>query len=142
MAFAPDGTLWAGSYPHGLFAIDARTGTVRAHYGDAEFGNSWIFGVAVDTAGQVWVSTFAGLFRSAGQGSRLRFERQEPPGSESREGFRRCFVDHRGRVWAPGDRGLAHFDHGKWRRFALQDGLKHLRIETLTEAPDGTSWLA
>ena len=142
LAFGPGELLWAGSYPHGLFAINRRTGAIQAHYGEAEFGTAWIFGVAAEPSGRLWVSTFRGLFRSTGAGSKVQFERIEPPGGTARETFRPCFVDRRGRVWAPGDLGLAVFDHGSWRRYTPREGLKHWRVETVAEAPDGAIWVA
>jgi signal transduction histidine kinase/CheY-like chemotaxis protein/ligand-binding sensor domain-containing protein len=142
LAFTPGGTLWAGSYPHGLFEIDVKTGAVLAHYGDETFGNSWIFGLLTDRTGTLWVSTFRGLFRSAGKGRAAHFEPVLPPETTSRETFEQCFEDRRGRIWAPGNAGLALFDHGAWRRFTTKDGLQPSRLQALTEAPDGALWAA
>src|ERR1035438_4373787 len=137
LAFTPGGTLWAGSYPHGLFRIDAKSGAVQAQYGNPEFGTPWIFGLLADRSGALWVSTFRGLFRSVGKGRGLHFERQVLPQDSPRESFEQCLQDRRGRIWAPGALGLGVLDRGQWRRVTPRDGLKSAHIGAMAEAPDG-----
>ena len=142
LAFGPNDTVWAGSYPHGLFEIDARSGIVRKQYGEAEFGTPWIFGVATDPSGRLWVSTFRGLFRSASSGGKTHFERQEPPKTNPKESFRQALFDRRGRLWVGGDYGLAMYDRGTWRRYTALDGLKDARPGILAEGPDGAIYMS
>jgi signal transduction histidine kinase/CheY-like chemotaxis protein/ligand-binding sensor domain-containing protein len=142
LAFGPAGTIWVGSHPHGLFEVDAATGVVRAHYGELELGTKWVSGLMTDREGHLWVSTFQGVFRATGSGRNVRFERQTPPEGEGRESFYQCLQDRQGRIWAPGNHGLALLDHGKWRRFSAADGLKNLAFSALAEGPDGAIWAA
>lgn len=135
------GTIWVSSYPHGLFEVDARTGTVRAHYGSREFGTSWVLGVLADHEGHLWVSTFKGLFRSTGSGKQIRFEIQPAP-LTAEEGFQQAIEDGRGRIWAPGRSGLAVLDGGKWTRITRADGMKQASVGTVAEAPDGAIWVS
>ena len=140
LAFGSAGTAWVGSRGHGLYEIDTRAGTVRAHYSEKEFGTPSIFGVLMDPEGRLWVSTYRGLFRSERIGSALHFERQSPPQTTEREAFSQPYLDRRGRIWAPGTHGLILFDHGRWRRFGPSDGMRKLLVVALTEGPDGSFW--
>jgi signal transduction histidine kinase/CheY-like chemotaxis protein/ligand-binding sensor domain-containing protein len=142
LAFGSPGTIWVGSHPHGLFEVDGLKGEVRAHYSEPELGTKWISGLMTDREGHLWVSTFQGIFRATGSGRNVHFERQAPPGSDSRESFYQCLQDRQGRIWAPGSRGLALFDLGKWRRFYAAEGIKSLVFTALAEAPDGAIWAA
>src|SRR5579872_2895485 len=140
MAIAPNGTIWVGMHPHGLFEIDSVQGIVKSHYGEAELGTSWVSGLLMDRENHLWVSTYKGLFRTTGSGGNLHFERQALPGGDGREGFYKCIEDRAGRIWAPGAHGLAMFDHGKWRRLGTADGMKNAPVRIVAEAPDGAIW--
>ncbi|HLJ48723.1 MAG TPA: two-component regulator propeller domain-containing protein [Bryobacteraceae bacterium] len=142
IAVGSGGTMWVGSHPNGLFEVDTRSGTVRRHFGAAELGSSNVVGVALDTEGSLWVSTFRGLLRSVGKGREISFERQTPPGAKPGESYYQCLVDRRGRVWAPGAYGLYMYDHGVWRRFTAKDGLQASPVTSVAEAPDGSMWIA
>jgi signal transduction histidine kinase/CheY-like chemotaxis protein len=142
IAFGSSGTIWVGSHPHGLIEVDAVKGVVRARYGEPDLGTKWVSGLLTDREGRLWVSTFQGIFRATGSGRNVRFERQIPTGGDGRESFFGCIQDRKGRIWAPGSRGLALFDHGEWRRFSGADGFKNLQFSALAEAPDGALWAA
>ena len=139
-AFGKHDTIWAGSYPHGLYHVDVRTGAVRRWQGPG-LPNTWIAGLMSDREGRLWVSTYVGLFRSSGEGAAMRFEKQSPPGPEGTETFYQCLQDRSGRIWAPGSNGLAMLDHGRWRRFTRRDGFE-APIHSMAEGPDGSIWVA
>jgi len=135
------GTLWVACYPKGLFELDIASGAVHQWGAESGLTSSWVLGAAMDQESSLWVSTGQGLFRSTGQGRTMRFEMQQPLGSAGNESFYPSLVDSRGRVWAPGSAGLALFDHGRWRRITMKDGMLRSAPGALAEAPDGSIWV-
>jgi signal transduction histidine kinase/CheY-like chemotaxis protein/ligand-binding sensor domain-containing protein len=144
LAFGPGRTIWVGSYPHGLFAVDLPSGRIRGHWGEKEFGTAWIGSLLIDRSGRLWVSCYRGLFRTtAPAGDRIpRFERQVLPEGYANESVRRVFEDSKGRIWAAGSAGLALFQNRAWRRFGERDGVRRITANAVAEAPDGTLWIA
>jgi signal transduction histidine kinase/ligand-binding sensor domain-containing protein/CheY-like chemotaxis protein len=60
---ASDGTIWVGTYHHGLFALDPK-GQVVTHYTEAQgLPGHVIFGILEDQQGRIWISTDHGLAR-------------------------------------------------------------------------------
>src|SRR5579863_8302864 len=144
LAANPDGTLWIGGEPGGLRQLNPRTGQIRVVEPADGLPTGAVRSVMVDRAGRVWVSSQAGLFRSAAPlafGALPRFERQLPPGTRPGEAFLNTIEDRRGRIWAAGDFGLARLAGDKWTRFTTADGLKSDMIAHLAEDPDGALWI-
>jgi signal transduction histidine kinase/CheY-like chemotaxis protein/streptogramin lyase len=153
LAANQDGTLWIGGEPGGLRQLNPRTGQVRVIEPADGLPAGAIRSVMVDRAGRVWVSSQAGLFRSATpvsfgtpRGALLRFERQLPPGTRPGEAFLNTIEDRQGRVWAAGDFGLARLAGDRlagdqWTRFTTADGLKSNMVAHLAEDPDGALWI-
>ena len=148
LAANPDGTLWIGGEPGGLRQLNPRTGQARVIEPADGLPAGAIRSVMVDRAGRVWVSSQAGLFRSATplsfgtpHGALLRFERQLPPRTRPGEAFLNTIEDRRGRIWAAGDFGLARLAGDQWTRFTTADGLKSDMIAHLAEDPDGALWI-
>jgi signal transduction histidine kinase/CheY-like chemotaxis protein len=141
LASGGSGTLWVGSYPNGLYQVNTRSGRVVARFGEAEFGTSWVSGVAPDGEGGVWAATFRGLFRVRRLDGQIRVERGLPAGGDKPEVFYSCFRDRRGRVWGAGKHGLAVLLDGRWKRIGTKEGLL-FRPRTAAEAPDGSLWVA
>jgi diguanylate cyclase (GGDEF)-like protein len=143
LALAPDGTMVAGLAPGGVarFSPDQR-GQVRIFGPAAGLLDDTVLGVMFDREQHLWVSTRSGLYRAhPGTGWR-RFERQTPPGSPARETFHECSLDAQGRVWAPGSRGVAVYDRGRWRRLTTADGLLANGVRKPALDRDGSVWLA
>jgi signal transduction histidine kinase/ActR/RegA family two-component response regulator/streptogramin lyase len=140
LASAPDGTLWIGTDPGGLLALDRKSGTVRKFGAAQGLTSDRVRHVGIDHEGRVWVATYAGLFRSA-TGHPNRFEQLRPPGTDAAEMFHMTFMDPNGKVWVAGDRGLLRNDHDQWRRFTKNDGLLYDKIAQVVRDPDGSLWV-
>ncbi len=84
-----------------------------------------IFRLRFDRAGTLWVATDSGgLLRGRGQGNHWTFVPEPLPGGTPKESIMDLHEDGDGRLWAPGDQGLALREGGRWRRFTRSDGLR------------------
>ena len=84
-----------------------------------------IFRLKLDLQGVLWAATDgAGLFKAPSAKGSLKFERVELPQGTPTEYISDVHQDAAGRIWAPGERGLAMLENGLWRRFTSKDGLK------------------
>ncbi len=138
LAEGPDGTLWIGTDPGGLLALNRKTGAVKK-FGEAQgLKNTRLRQVAVDHQGRVWAATYGGLYRSV---SGDRFEQLTPPGTDSTEMFHMTVADRHGAIWVAGDRGLLRYAGDSWRRFTTKDGLSYDKIAQVVEDPDGSLWI-
>jgi signal transduction histidine kinase/ligand-binding sensor domain-containing protein/CheY-like chemotaxis protein len=139
---SPDGAIWAGSTQGGVSRLDPLTGRVRSYrLGEVDEDNS-VTGLVLDSEQGLWVTTLGALFRSTPIDKAVKFERQIPPLSSSLEIFGQVLIDSRGTLWFAGSLGLLRLDHGQWTRFTAKDGLRSDGVDSLTEAPDGSIWLA
>src|SRR5487761_2049936 len=139
LAAAKDGTLWIGTDPGGLLALDRRAGSIRS-IGEAQgLANTRLRHVAVDRDGRVWAATYHGLFRSLP--GNTRFERLAPQGSDAMGIFHMIAPDPQGRVWVAGDSGLLLYDGNNWKRFTKKDGLADDKVAQVLEDPDGSVWV-
>lgn len=84
-----------------------------------------IFRLALDRDGILWAGTDgAGLFKAPLTKESLKFQRVELPQGSATEYISDVHQDAAGRIWVPGERGLAMRENGQWRRFTSKDGLK------------------
>jgi signal transduction histidine kinase/streptogramin lyase len=140
LAEAPDGTLWIGTDPGGVLALDRKTGAVKKIGVEQGLKNTRLRQVAVDREGRVWAATYGGLFRSMA-GKPDQFERLTPPKTDPAEMFHMTLADRHGTIWVAGDRGLLRYEGERWRRFTKQDGLSYDKIAQVIEDPDGSLWI-
>ncbi len=120
----PDGALYLGGGPE-VTRLDPRRGLRRFGSGEGVVTSGRIFRLAFDPQGALWVATDGGgLLKGTGRGDNWRFERQTIPEGTPTERFADLFVDGAGRLWAPGEKGLAMWDGQTWRRFTKKDGLR------------------
>jgi len=136
-----DGAMWVGSDPGGVSRLDPRTGAIRRYGVESGLINDRVLSMILDAEGRVWAGTRMGLYRSAGAGPALRFERQWLPATDDSERFYDLALDRQGRVWAAGSLGLVRYDNGRWTRFTTRDGLRSNYLGYLAEAPDGALWV-
>ena len=140
LAAGPDGTLWIGTDPNGLLAMNPKNGGVRK-IGEAQgLNNMKLRHVAVDHEGRVWAATYRGLYRGSGADN-SRFEQVIPAGTDMAEMFHMTLADREGRIWVAGDRGLSRYSGDRWRRFTKQDGLADDKIAQVVEDADGSFWI-
>jgi len=138
---APDGTMWVGADPDGLWVLNPKTGRVRK-IGEAQgLKNARVRHAAMDHDGRLWVATYAGLFRSVSAQKPDHFEQLAPPGTDASELFHMILVDRDGRVFVAGDRGLLLYSADRWRRFTKQDGLAYEKVAQVAEDSDRSLWI-
>ena len=142
LAISPDGAVWAGCLPGGVSRIDPVTGRVRTFGSAAGLVDDRVIALYIDSENRLWVSTGEGLFRSTSLGPNLRFERQVPPGTREHTMFFRFLGDRQGRVWVGSVNGLFRWEAGSWTRFSTADGLKANAITHVSQADDGSIWIA
>jgi signal transduction histidine kinase/AmiR/NasT family two-component response regulator len=101
-----------------------------------------VIALNLDRDNRLWVSTGEGLFRSTSLQPNLRFERQTPPGIPERTMYFRFLNDRQGRVWVTSGRGLFCWGAGQWTRYSTADGLRGNAVTHVSEAYDGSIWVA
>lgn len=138
----PDGTIWAGSAPGGVSHLDPHSGRVRVYRLGPSNEDNWVSGMMLDVDQRIWVTTLGALFRSTPLNGPIRFERQILPLSSADEVIAQAFLDSKGRRWFAGSAGLLLADQKGWKRFTTKDGLLTNRLDSITETPDGTIWIA
>ena len=74
LAASPDGSLWIGAEPGGLWRRDPAGHFEPMGTRDGLERES-VQNLAVDHENRVWVATRTGLFRSSQAGTEIRFER-------------------------------------------------------------------
>ena len=143
LAANPDGSLWIGGEPGGLWQLNPRTKQVRTLREANGLPIGGVRSVMVDRHGLVWVSANTGLFRSLGPvtyGGKAAFEQQFPPATRTDEKFLKTIEDSQGQIWAAGDLGLARWSEGVWTRYTKGDGLRSDGVAQLAEDVDGSIW--
>lgn len=121
-----DGDLYLAGVPgNEVLRCDLKRKALRRLELGPDVSAKRIFRLKLDLQGILWAATDgAGLFKAPpGKGS-LKFERVELPLGIPTEYISDVHLDAAGRLWVPGERGLARLEQGRWRRFTAQDGLK------------------
>lgn len=134
---AGDGSVWVGT--HGSGAARIENGKVDAGY------------LPVGNEGAAYVRTLfqrkdgsilmglsgAGVWRLQGHS----FYRYPSPQTLATSTAVSIFEDSRGRLWI-GSRGLFLENNGSWMHFDTRKGFPYHTVRFITEAPDGTLWMA
>jgi ligand-binding sensor domain-containing protein len=121
--------------------LDPRLGVATVYGRAAGIDDRWIMGVTVDAAGHVWAGARDGLYRSAGRGTGLRFERVSLPQEPWLNFVYATLIDRRGRLWVGSSAGVFRRQDGQWIRLTTRDGLLHNRVQYLSEGRDGALWV-
>lgn len=133
-----DGYLWLGTQA-GLYRFDGvRFVAVQGGKGRS-LSNLWIQDLCEDREHNLWIATDdAGLIRLQGRTASYLGRAEGLPSEHAR-----CLlVDRNGDLWVGTDNGLARFHHGKFVVYRTEQGLPGNEIRALSEAPDGTVWIA
>ena len=97
-----------------------------------------IFRLKLDLQGVLWAATDgAGLFKAPSAKGSLKFERVDLPQGIPTEYISDVHQDAAGRIWAPGERGLAMLENARWRRFTSKDGLKQDHVSYIRSTKSG-----
>jgi signal transduction histidine kinase/ligand-binding sensor domain-containing protein/ActR/RegA family two-component response regulator len=135
-----DRTWWVAQAPGGVFHLDPLTGTGERYGAESGLLNEWVYSLAADAVGRIWVGTGSGIYLGKQGSAGWRFERILLPG-ESTKLVLAILADSRGRVWVSTSAGLSLLEDGLWRHFKTADGLLNDNVTYLTEAPDHTIWI-
>ena len=134
--------------PGGRIHVGTAKGPFRQSTGDLfETMPSWPGGAVAALAA---LPGGGGLVASSRDGRRARVFRtegaawQELPGPAGfgKRPIRALAVDGTGRLWAPGEHGLALREAGRWRRFTHQDGLREDAVDFTRSLRNGDLLLA
>jgi len=153
---ASDGSLWAGSWGGGLFAVD-RSGETHEFTPETEpnLSDPVIYSFHEDRSGVIWVGTNGGglHFLSPRQGNfRAHYHDSERAGSLPRGRVTELFRDSRGTLWAGTyGGGLGRLDPGsdEWQVYRAESesgsaGTPRLAdniVNSITEDIDGSVWV-
>ncbi len=141
IAHSSDNSLWVGTGKDGLFRIDGVTG----HTDSVLFDGKPLYPpqVFVDRDGYVWTGDLGKLYRSATRtgGGTPKFVLQDVPGQGPDDHYYQFAQDPEGRVWISTTNGLLCFDHGRWTRLTILEGLLRNNVRPLTVGTDGTVWV-
>ncbi|HLJ85285.1 MAG TPA: response regulator [Candidatus Angelobacter sp.] len=145
VAIAPNGEIWAGASPGGIFRY-SREGKLIAKYGpNTGFDGEGVWWLLFDSANRIWAGTPTGLYESPAPDKNLKihFERiKTTPDSDPKEQVRQVIEDGHGNLWLAGAEGLARFDGKEWKRYRTDDGLISKSVYSVAEAADGAIWIA
>lgn len=137
-----DGNLYLAGVPgNEILKFDPRRQRLQRIELSPDSAAKRIFRLSMDVGGNLWVSTDgAGLFKaslSKGTNAKLKFEHVELPQGTPTEYISDVHQDAEGRIWVPGEKGLAMLSKGEWRRFTTKDGLKQDHVAYTRSTKNG-----
>ena len=141
---APDGILYLTGVPgNDLLRYDPATGVVTHREIWPANPIKRTFRLFRDASGAFWAATEgAGLFRAEPRGDELPFAPVVLPDGVAHEDIIDVRQDAAGRIWVAGQRGLAMYENGSWRRFNTHDGLRRDFLAYLRPLHDGSLLIA
>lgn len=128
-----DGTLWIGSHGHGITQF--REGRFRRVA--PQLANRYVWSIAQDAKGGMWIATDAGVSHLAG-GRVERFTAKEGLANDM---VYAVLAARDGSIWAGSRGGLSVIRDGSVHTYGAGDGLPGQSVRTLYEAPDGVLWI-
>jgi signal transduction histidine kinase/ligand-binding sensor domain-containing protein/CheY-like chemotaxis protein len=135
---ARDGHLWLGTQGRGVLRCRLPALECGAPPGGQPAGDTNVFALYEDRAGDIWAGTFRGLYRlRSGVWTRLdEDEGPQPP-------VVRAFLEARdGTLWmGTSSGGLRVYRQGRLSRIGVADGLPSALIRSLHEDAEGRIWV-
>ncbi|HEY4414555.1 MAG TPA: two-component regulator propeller domain-containing protein [Verrucomicrobiae bacterium] len=139
-----NGDIWIGTHTGLSYWHDGRLETPGIKLGKEQIERPFIFDLAKDRRGDIWVATLhAGLLRwRAGEFSVADGEVVNPANEGSITNNPRCLlVDKQGRVWAgTREKTLLCFENGQFTRYGTEEGFPEVILNRLMQTPDGVIW--
>jgi diguanylate cyclase (GGDEF)-like protein len=135
LAAAPDGGMWAGSWPGGVTRF-APGGAAPRRYGMAGGSPSdfQVIALHLRPDGEVWAGASSGPYRLAPGGT--AFEAKGLPGGPTHDGIYAFAETGHGELIAVGRGGLQRLTGEAPRRFTRADGLKEDFLASIVRLPD------
>jgi signal transduction histidine kinase/ligand-binding sensor domain-containing protein/ActR/RegA family two-component response regulator len=132
---APDGSLWIGMVG-GLARL--KDGQFTAYTREDGLTNDWIYSIAGDRDGSLWVGTFGGGL--------LRFKDRKFSALTSRNGLPDDFIwairqTREGSLWVGTNRGLTKIAGDRIVTYTTRDGLPDDHVNALWEDRAGALWV-
>ncbi|WP_299342226.1 two-component regulator propeller domain-containing protein [uncultured Pseudoxanthomonas sp.] len=130
-----EGGLWVGTLNGGLYRRQGRALEQVA----LPAGIESVFGIVRDTSGSLWLTTNAGVVRTANGAPRLL---GDADGFPPRGFYRGIVADRDGGVWIAADGvGVVHWHDGRARLYDEQDGLPSNAVYSLAVDAAGAVWV-
>jgi ligand-binding sensor domain-containing protein/signal transduction histidine kinase len=138
--------LWIGTLGNGAIHFRQSTGEVRRFRNNASvptsLSNDHAISFCEDTAGTMWIGTYAGLNRIHPDGE--SFSRYTTRDGLPNDVIYGILCDDRGRLWLSTNRGISSFDPSTsdFRNFDVSDGLQENEFNqgAAYKAKDGTMY--
>lgn len=130
-----DGCIWAGTFDHGVFVLDAKGRVTRSYtVRDGLFDNN-VLSISGDSV-RVFLATLGGVMTID-----LKNKKMEPLEGLGNKYVYKVLCDRSGRVWFGTDgNGLLVWDSGRLRRFEYVDGKPIRTVFSITEDARGDIW--
>ena len=153
LAFAPDGSLWAGTQDAGLDRLAPGASSFIHYQHDPEkadaIGNDQIYALLFDRQGRLWIATDQGLDRMDKPGADFHHytTRSTQPNGER---ILSLYEDTDGRLWVGADHGVFYYDVAKdvLLPFKLTGGTDASRavlggapVNAFCRSQDGRLWI-
>jgi ligand-binding sensor domain-containing protein len=143
ITFAPDGSLWAGTYNSGIYHFDGETWTNYTL--DGNLPSNKVTAIATAPDGTLQVVTHPDRYDQGGgtwQYDGHAWTRVSAEASSVDGDSPSTVTAPDGTVWAIRERGVAHSDGEGWTTYTVKDGLIDDRVTAIAIAADGTIWIA
>lgn len=126
------GALWMGSHGHGVTVL--RNGRFT-HL--PQLAGAFVFSIAEDAAGAMWIGTDRGLGQLAGGRLRL-YTPKEGLGGDT---VYAVLPARDGSIWAGTQKGLTQLRNGALRTYTTRDGLPSDSVRSLYQDRSGVLWI-
>jgi diguanylate cyclase (GGDEF)-like protein len=146
-----ENNLWIGTYGHGIFRHDWKTGQQEQYsYNDDDSGfqisDNLVYDIDLDSKGRLWVATNNGLNLKESESEPFRIFRSVP-GDYSQlatNTIRTIFEDSKGRIWFGSvGGGLSYYNEdGTFTTYLEKDGMPSNVVLSILEGDDGRIWAA
>ena len=132
-AAAPDGGVWAGSWPGGVTRLPAKGGAPRRYLAAGMTpGDFEVIALHQRPDGELWAGSSRGPFRLAAGAD--AFQPAGLPGGPPRDGVYAFAENGQGELFAAGSGGIQRLDGDAPRRFTTADGLKDDFVASIVRA--------
>jgi ligand-binding sensor domain-containing protein len=113
----PQGNKWIGSYGGGLTKYDGKTW--HTYTPNDGLGDLWVYDMAFDAQGRMWVATWKGVSVFDGK----RFKTYTVKDGLADKWVYAIGLDHDGQLWFGTESGVSRFDGKTWKNYTHADGL-------------------
>jgi hypothetical protein len=142
IAFAPDGSLWVGTYNSGIYHFDGKTWTNYTL--DGCLPSNKVTAIATAPDGTLRVATRPDRYDQGGgiwQYDGHAWTQVSTGDSLAGGDAPSTVTAPDGTMWAIRERGVARFDGARWSTYTVESGLIDDDVRSIAIAADGTVWI-